>query len=104
MINNIYEEEFNQKVLNSDKTVVVDFYATWCGPCKMLSPIMEELSNEYDDVEFYKINVDDNQNIATTYNVSSIPNVQIFKNGECVQNSIGFKPKNEIAKLIESVR
>ena len=73
MIEKIYSEEFEQKVLHSDKPVIVDFFADWCGPCKMLSPVLEALASKNNDIDFYKINVDENTDLAEKYSVSSIP-------------------------------
>lgn len=101
MVNMIYEEDFERQVLNSDKTVLVDFFADWCGPCKMLAPVIEELSKEINEVSFCKVNVDENPQLAATYGVSSIPNVIVFKGGEVVGNSIGFTSKEKLRELLE---
>jgi len=97
----IKEEEFEEKVLKSDKKVLVDFYADWCGPCKMLSPVIEKLAEEIDDISFVKINVDDAENIARSYGVMSIPSLFVFENGEVVKNSVGFKSMDELKEFIE---
>ncbi len=104
MIEKIYSEEFEQKVLHSDKPVIVDFFADWCGPCKMLSPVLEALASKNNDIDFYKINVDENTDLAEKYSVSSIPNVLIFKNGQVADNSIGFKTEEQMQEFINSNR
>jgi thioredoxin 1 len=104
MIEKIYEEEFTDRVLKSENPVLVDFYADWCGPCKMLSPILEQLENENDEFEFFKINIDENQDVAEQYEVFSIPNVVIFKNGEAVARSVGFKGTDEMQAFIDSAK
>ena len=98
----IYEEEFQQRVLNAEHPVVVDFYADWCGPCKMLSPILEQLEKDNDDVEFFKINIDENQDIAEQYEVMSIPNVGFFKGGQLVDRSVGFKQAADMQAFSDS--
>ena len=79
---------------------VVDFWAPWCGPCKMLTPILEELSNELTDFNFYKINVDENANLANSQNISSVPTVNIYKNGKKIASQTGAKPKVLMKKFI----
>ena len=97
----IKEEEFEEKVLKSDKRVLVDFYADWCGPCKMLGPVIEEIAKEVDDVSFVKINVDNAENIARSYGVMSIPALFLFENGEVIKNDVGFKSIDELKEFIE---
>ncbi len=82
----------------------MDFWASWCGPCKMLGPIYEEVSNEVEGVKFTKLNVDENPNSASRYRVGSIPTVLAFKNGQVVDTMIGFKPKAEIKSFVERNR
>lgn len=96
----LYEEEFADRVLKSDAPVVVDFYADWCGPCKMLSPVLESLEDECDDYLFYKINIDENEDLARQYQVMTIPNVVVFKNGEAVARSIGLKTAAEMKEFL----
>ena len=95
-------ENFDREVLNSDKPVVVDFWATWCGPCMMLSPIMEELDGEMPDVKFCKLNVDDERDLAIEYGVQSIPMLLFVKNGEIAGTSIGYADKASILARIEA--
>ena len=81
MVVKLNDKNFEKEVLQSDKTVLVDFYADWCGPCKMLSPIVDELSEEYSQYKFCKLNVDENEHLAAKYNVMSIPTLFVFKDG-----------------------
>ena len=98
----IYQEEFQQRVLQAEHPVVVDFFADWCGPCKMLAPVLEQLERDNDEVEFFKINIDENPEIAEQYEVMSIPNVGFFKGGELVDRSVGFKSADEMQSFIDS--
>lgn len=97
----IYQEEFAQKVLNAEHPVVVDFYADWCGPCKMLSPVLDQLEGEFDDFEFVKVNIDENQDLAEKYEVFSIPNVCIFKNGQVADRNVGFASPDDMRAFVE---
>ena len=95
---------FDDVVLQSDKPVLVDFWATWCKPCLMVAPILDELAEEYDgQVTFTKVDLDQNQKIAANYGIMSIPALIIFKGGEPVANVVGARPKAELKKLVESV-
>ena len=96
-------ENFDREVLQADKPVVVDFWATWCGPCMMLSPVMEELEGEMTDVKFCKVNVDDERDLAMEYGVQSIPMLLFVKNGEIAGTSIGYADKETIRARIEAV-
>lgn len=96
----IDEKEF-VNLIRSDRLVVVDFYADWCMPCRYLSPILEKLSKEYKDVEFYKLNVDENQELAFEYGISSIPTVLFFKKGQIVGGFVGAMPESMVREEIE---
>ncbi|AVK49364.1 thioredoxin [Clostridium sp. MF28] len=101
MIKILKENEFKSEI--KDGIVVVDFYADWCAPCKMLAPIFEELASEMKEtVKFVKVNVDNSTSIANEYNITSIPALVIFKNGEMKEISVGFRPKENIKVQIES--
>lgn len=95
-------ENFSSEVLSSDKPVLVDFWATWCGPCKMLAPVIEEIAEEYaDTVKVGKVNVDDCGELAAKYGIASIPTVIVFKNGKAVQSAVGYRPKEQILSMLE---
>lgn len=104
MVNEIKNsQQFEQEVLNSANPVFVDFWAEWCGPCRAVSPVVEELSSEYGDkVNFVKINVDENGKLAQKYNVFSIPTLAIFKNGEIVSQKMGAATKESFKTMIDS--
>lgn len=93
----VTDQTFTEQVLQSDKPVVVDFWAEWCGPCRMVSPILEELSNEHGDkVSFVKLNVDENPQTAASYRVTSIPTLNVYSGGQVVKQIIGARPKSAI--------
>ncbi|MCR5632472.1 MAG: thioredoxin [Eubacterium sp.] len=98
----IKEAQFDEEVLKSDKPVFVDFYATWCGPCKMMSPILEQLSEEKQDVKFAKIDVDDAERLAILYGISSIPCMILFKNGEEADRVVGAVPKQKLEQVVSA--
>ena len=96
----ITTQNFEQEVLKSDKPVLVDFWATWCGPCRMLAPVIEEIAQEYAEViKVGKVNVDEEPELAGKYSVSSIPTVILFENGKAEKTSLGFVPKQEILDM-----
>lgn len=97
----IHFENENFDDLKRDGVVLVDFYADWCGPCKMVSPILEEIADERNDFKIIKVNVDKANDLAAKYGVMSIPTMIVFKNGVEVDKNIGFLPKDDIIKLIE---
>lgn len=94
--------DFETEVLNNSKPAIVDFYAEWCGPCKMMAPVFKELSAQMPQCDFYKINVDNEQDLASKYQVMSIPTVMVFKDGEPVLTSVGFLSKDDLLSKIES--
>ena len=94
------EENFNKEVLEAEETVLVDFWAPWCGPCRMVLPIIEELADSLTDVKIGKINVDEEMELAGRYRVMTIPTLMVFKNGQPVETSIGAKSKAEILRMI----
>ncbi len=93
-------DNFEAEVINSDKPVIVDFWASWCGPCKMLGPIVEQISEERDDVKVCKVDVDENGELAEKYSVMSIPCVFLFKDGEVAGKSVGALPKDQLLKAL----
>lgn len=96
----ITSENFENEIKMSDKPVLVDFYADWCGPCKMLAPVIEELSNERDDIKVGKINVDEQSQLASMFGVMSIPTVIVFKGGKVYQKTVGYQSKDRLLRLL----
>lgn len=97
----INESNFEAEVLNSEVPVLVDMWATWCGPCRMLAPIIKEIAEEHPEIKVAKIDVDENQELAVRYGVSSIPTLLVFKNGRVVNKSIGVMPKARVLDLLK---
>ena len=97
----IAEENFKKEVLEETKTVLVDFYADWCGPCKMISPVIEAVAKENTDVKFVKINVDEAQELAMNYNIMSIPTLLVIKDGKEVNRTVGLVDKSELLELLK---
>ena len=97
----VNDSNFEQEVLKSNIPVLVDFYADWCGPCKMLSPTVDEIASENDDVKVVKVNVDESQNTAIKYQVMSIPTLVVIKNGNEVNRSVGVVDKEDILNMIK---
>ncbi len=98
----VNSSNFKEEVLNSDIPVLVDFYADWCGPCRMIAPAIEELASEYaGKVKICKLNVDDAQEIAMQYGVMSIPTIIVFKNGQNVEQTLGAVPKGQLADMLD---
>ena len=99
----ITDSNFDRTVLKADKPVLVDFWATWCRPCLMVAPIVEELAKEYDGrVNFVKLDVDQNPKTAMKYKVMSIPTLLVFKKGQPVSHLVGFRPKNELKRILDT--
>ena len=100
MITNITKENFEAEVLKADKPVLVDFWASWCGPCKMIAPEVELVSMEREDIKVCKLNVDDEGELAIRYGVMSIPTLMIFKDGQVATTAVGYRKKEEILELL----
>ena len=96
----VNKDNFQEVVLNSDKPVLVDFWASWCGPCRMVAPVLEEIANERSDVKVCKINVDEEPELASRYNVMSIPTLLVMREGQVVNQSVGAKPKSQILSML----
>lgn len=96
----IDKNNFENEVLKSDKKVLLDFYADWCGPCRMVGPIVEEIANEHPEYKVCKINVDEQPELASAFQVMSIPSLFVMENGKVVNNSMGAKPKAQILNML----
>ena len=101
MVLHITKENFEQEVLRSDKPVLLDFWASWCGPCRMLSPILDELAAENPDVKVGKVNTDEQMELATQFNVMSIPALFVVKDGQVVNQTVGVQPKESLLALLK---
>ena len=98
---NVTSLNFEEEVLKSDKTVIIDFYADWCGPCKMFSPIIESVAQKNENIKVVKVNVDEAQDLAIKYQVASIPTVVVIKNGEVANRSVGLLSESELLELVK---
>lgn len=97
----ITKDNFENEVINSDKPVLLDFWAEWCGPCRMVGPVIDEIAGEVQTAKIGKVNVDEQQELATTFNVMSIPTLVVVNKGEEVSRAVGVKPKADILKMLE---
>lgn len=97
---NIHSENFENEVMKSEKPVLLDFWASWCGPCRMVGPIVDEIAEERSDIKVGKVNVDEQQKLAAKFEIMSIPTLVVLKDGEVVQRSVGAKTKNEILEML----
>jgi len=97
---NVNKNNFQEEVLNSDVPVLVDFWAPWCGPCRMVAPVLEEIAGERSDIKVVKINVDEEMELAAQFRVASIPTLLVFKKGQVVNQSVGARPKRDILALL----
>ena len=98
---NITNDNFQSEVIDSDKKVLVDFWASWCGPCKMIAPVVESIAEEHPEIKVAKINVDEQGDLAARYQIMSIPTILVFENGEVVNQSVGFVAKQELEQIIK---
>ncbi len=99
----VTDNNFSQEVLDAKGLVIVDFWATWCGPCRSLGPILEEISNEVNTAKIAKVNVDENSNVAQEYGIRGLPTIMFFKDGQEVRTLVGLQSKNELIKSIEEL-
>lgn len=97
----VNKNNFEQEVMNSDKTVLVDFYATWCGPCKMVAPVLEEIANEHPEYKICKVDVDEDTELALSFGVSSIPTLVVIENGKVKNKAVGLRPKDAILEMLK---
>ncbi|HIU82072.1 MAG TPA: thioredoxin [Candidatus Ornithoclostridium faecavium] len=97
---NLNKDNFNKEVLNSDKPVLIDFFAGWCGPCRMLSPVVDEIANEREDIKVCKVNVDEERELTGLFQISSIPTLAVIKDGNVVGGVVGVRSKREILKML----
>ena len=97
---NITNNNFHSEVVNSDKKVLLDFWAGWCGPCRMVSPVIDQIAQERPDIKVGKINVDEQPELANQFNVFSIPTLLVMENGQIIQKNVGAKPKHEILAML----
>lgn len=98
---NVNDSTFDSEVLKSDKTTVVDFFATWCGPCRMLSPVLDELSEEHPEIKLCKVDIDRSPELTERFKITSVPTVLFFKGGEVKHKSVGYVDKDDLAALID---
>lgn len=97
----ITKENFNAEVVNSDRPVLLDFWATWCGPCRMVGPLVEEIAAEHPEIKVGKINVDEQPELAAQFQIMSIPTLMVVKNGKITQRVVGARPKAQILTLVQ---
>ena len=96
----ITQDNFQQEVLNSDKPVLLDFWASWCGPCRMVGPIIDEIAGEHPEIKVGKINVDEQQELAAAFKIMSIPTLMVVKDGKVINQAMGVRPKDQILSML----
>lgn len=103
MCKDINQRDFNREVMNQKGIVVVDFWAKWCGPCKMLTPILEDLEEEIDNLKVVRVDIDENSDLVNMYGIQSVPTLKIFKNGSLVTTKVGFLPKDVLRNTLKQI-
>lgn len=101
---NLTKDSYHNEVMETEKVVVIDFWATWCGPCKMMAPVVEEVAKDYSDVKVCKVNVDEEPELSNAFKIVSIPTIVVIKNGEIIDSVVGYRPKKDIEKIIKLVK
>lgn len=101
---NLTKDSYHNEVMETEKVVVIDFWATWCGPCKMMAPVVEEVAKDYPDVKVCKVNVDEEPELSNAFKIVSIPTIVVIKNGEVIDSVVGYRPKEDIEKIIKLVK
>ena len=96
----VNKDNFHNEVLNSDKPVLLDFFASWCGPCRMVGPILDEIAEEREDIKVCKVDIDEQPELASRYRIMSVPTLMVLKNGNIMDQSIGAKPKHQILAMV----
>ena len=101
---NLTKDSYHNEVMETEKVVVIDFWATWCGPCKMMAPVVKEVAKDYPDVKVCKVNVDEEPELSNAFKIVSIPTIVVIKNGEIIDSVVGYRPKEDIEKIIKLVK
>lgn len=101
---NLTKDSYHNEVMETEKVVVIDFWATWCGPCKMMAPVVEEVAKDYPDVKVCKVNVDEEPELSNAFKIVSIPTIVVIKNGKIIDSVVGYRPKEDIEKIIKLVK
>ena len=96
----INKDNFHEEVLNSDKPVLLDFFASWCGPCRMVAPILDEIAEEREDIKVCKVDIDEQPELASRYRIMSVPTLMVLKDGNVIEQSVGAKPKHQILAMV----
>ena len=96
----INKDNFHKEVLNSDKPVLLDFFASWCGPCKMVAPILDEIAQEREDIKVCKVDIDEQPELASRFRIMSVPTLMVLKDGNIVEQSVGARPKHQILAMV----